>query len=596
MARNLRGLDGRSASLRDRYAAWQAAGAVTVTGLAGTPEPRSIGEPAVARRLLEGCLRMGGHALDLPVPEASPWGIPHPAPAFTAALHGFGWLDDLAALGDDAARRMAQGWLDDWLARFGSGNGPGWVADLAGRRLIRWVHHAPFVLGARPGQRAGAFLAALGRHAGFLARRSHDAPSGLPRIEALTGLLYAGLALEGAPQLGHPARIALAQEAAFCIDGEGGIASRNPEELLEIFANLVWAAQQLAAAGLDPAPGHAEAVARAATVLRSLRRGDGALACFHGGGPGSEGKLERALAASGTRPSARAETAMGFARLAAGRCTVIVDAATPPAGAASRRAHASSLAFEMCSGRRPLVVNCGAGQITGESRARSMRATAMHSTLSIEGFSSARLGAAGLVRGGTDRTLLHRPARVILRHEPLPGGGGGLVLSHDGYVATHGLVHVRRLELSGDGRALTGEDSLVAMEPAHRARFARMRDLSGRRGLSAAVRFHLHPDVAVDLDPAERAVRLILRSGEDWVFRAEGATLALEPSVLLEPGANRPRPTQQIVLAFVQTETAHPVAWTLAKARGTPLAVRDAEAMAADAAAPAVPDYQPAAP
>ena len=87
--------------------------------------------------------------------------------------------------------------------------------------------------------------------------------------------------------------------------------------------------------------------------------------------------------------------AMGFARLQGGRTTLIADAAAPPAGRASAEAHASTLAFELTSGRRPIVVSCGSGRSFGPDWRRAGRATPSHSTLCLDGISSSRLAVAG---------------------------------------------------------------------------------------------------------------------------------------------------------------------------------------------------------
>ena len=58
------------------------------------------------------------------------------------------------------------------------------------------------------------------------------ASPGLPRFEALTGLIYAGLALEGMERyVGHAIK-ALAKDCTNEVDGQGGVRTRNPEELL----------------------------------------------------------------------------------------------------------------------------------------------------------------------------------------------------------------------------------------------------------------------------------------------------------------------------------------------------------------------------
>ena len=69
---------------------------------------------------------------------------------------------------------------------------------------------------------------------------------------------------------------------------------------------------------------------------------------------------------------------------------------------------------------------------------------------------------------------------------------------------------------------------------------------------------------------------LVLRSGEVWVFRADGTPqLTVEPSVYLEKGRLRPRAAKQVVLSGRAMEYATRIRWSLAKAQDTAIAVRD---------------------
>ena len=43
------------------------------------------------------------------------WDLPAPDPAFLNEIHGFSWLDDLAAVGDQSTRTKAQEWLWLWI-------------------------------------------------------------------------------------------------------------------------------------------------------------------------------------------------------------------------------------------------------------------------------------------------------------------------------------------------------------------------------------------------------------------------------------------------------------------------------------------------
>jgi uncharacterized heparinase superfamily protein len=556
----------RTQALHRLHARW-AGLARPATGFVSQPEPRSIGLYARGRQLVAGNFLFSGHLIE--APGLSIWDIAIPDPAFGDELQGFAWLDDLAAVGDGTARKKAQDWTWGWIARFGHGTGPGWTPDLTGRRIIRWINHALFLLNGHDRTATDAYYRALSRQTVFLSRRWQTAAPGLPRFEALTGLIYAGLALTGMERHVARARAALARECATEIDAEGGIPTRNPEELLEVFTLLTWAAQALTETGRRPGAAHLAAIERITPTLRALRHADGGLARFHGGGRGLEGRLDQALASSGVKPAAPAGLAMGFARLSGGRTSVIADAASPPDGQASTSAHASTLAFELTSGRRAMIVSCGSGAPFGPDWRRAGRATASHSTLEIEGFSSSRLGSGG-------QEQLSDRARVRLADRAFDPAANQLAMSHDGWLATHGLTHTRQLTLAQDGRHLTGEDRLDAVTPADRRRFEQVMTRTRLQGVHFMIRFHLHPDVDAAIDMGGAAVSLALKSGELWIFRySGGAELSLEPSVYLEKGRLKPRPSKQIVLTATLQRSEARIGWTLAKAQDTPLAIRD---------------------
>lgn len=539
------------------------------TGFVSQPIPRGMGQQARGRQLLAGNFVIAGHVIE--APGYAPWDIAAPHPAVAAGLQGFEWLEHLAALGDRAARETAQGWTADWIARHGRGSGPGWTPALAGQRLRRMISHALFLLAGDPPGGPGPLFATLAHHTAFVARRWEAAPPGLPRMEALTGLLLAALSLEGMEGYLHPAKAGLIRACRAQIGADGSIASRNPEELLAMLSLLTWAADALSGSERMVDLALTEAIERAAMILRTLRHGNGALARFHGCDGGAPGRLDETLALAGPRLLARDGRAMGYGRLTGGRTTLIVDAAPPPMGPGAGPGHASTLAFELTSHRRPVIVNCGSGSGFGADWERAARATASHSTLSLDGLSSARMAA----RGGGAAPLADGPAHVGVERELEPSYSAFL-LSHDGYVPSHGLTYLRRLDLSRDGRALLGEDTLVALSPAERRRFERAVARQADAAIGFAIRFHLHPEAEAALDMGGTAVSVTLRSGEVWVLRQDGAArMSLEPSVYFEPGRLRPRATVQIVLSGRTQDYTSQITWSLSKAQDTPLALRD---------------------
>ncbi|SEV87829.1 Uncharacterized conserved protein, heparinase superfamily [Aliiroseovarius sediminilitoris] len=569
------GFSGFRTRFANRWQAKRAARARPATGFVSQPEPRTIGAYARGKQLIAGNYLFAGHLVN--APDAGLWDIIPPSLGFSEETQGFVWLDDLASVGDSDARKLARTWVMGWIDQFGRGDGDGWTPDLTGRRLIRWINHAIFLMAGMDSDQSRAFFRSLGQQTIFLARRWGAASPGLPRFEALTGLIYAGLALEGMERHVAPAVKALARECADQIDAEGGIPTRNPEELLDVFTLLNWAALALSESGRQSAKAHMDAIERIAPTLRALRHADGGLARFHGGGRGLEGRLDHALATSGVRGRAASGRSMGYTRVSAGRTSLIVDTATPPTGLASANAHASTLALELTSGRRPLIVNCGSGAHFGAEWHKAGRATPSHSVLGLAGLSSSRLGAAKHHGGGAKVFLTSTPSQVHLQHLT-EGALTGVVAAHDGYVKSHGLTHMRRIEMDQDGRGVMGEDTLAAVTDADQARFDRAMDQVALQGVPFSIRFHLHPDVDAALDLGGTAVSMALRSGEIWVFRFEGrGELTLESSVYLEKTRLKPRKTKQVVLSGVAMDYATRIRWTLAKAQETPSVLRDLE-------------------
>ncbi|MBC7144528.1 MAG: heparinase II/III family protein [Thioclava marina] len=570
MGKDTSGSTAKLGTALNRLAAARAGRARPATGFVSQPEPRTIGSFAKGRQLIQGNFLFAGFLIE--GPGVNIWDLPMPDPAFEEALQGCGWLDDLAAVGDREARIRAQDWVFGWIDRFGGGKGPGWTPDLTGRRLIRWINHAILLLNGRERDDSDRFFRTLGQQTIFLSKRWTSTAPGLPRFEALTGLIYAGLALTGMERHAAPAIEALTKECEAQIDAEGGLPTRCPEELLEVLTLLNWANEALITAGRTPPGALRDAISRIAPTLRALRHSDGALARFHGGGRGLEGRLDAALSATGIRGVRREPMAMGFVRMQGGRSSLIIDAARPPQGLASANAHASTLAFELTSSRRPMIVNCGSGAHFGRDWHRAGRATASHSTLSIYGYSSSRLGPERLF-GRAPRAYLDKtPKDVWARTDDATESG--MIFGHDGYTETHGMTHIRELDLSTDGRELRGRDTLGAMTPQDIARFEQIFEREGLRGIPFDIRFHLHPDCDATLDMGGTAVSVALRSGEIWVFRHDGvADLALEPSVYLEKGRIRPRASLQIVLSSKVLDRACQIGWTFSQARDNPSAI-----------------------
>jgi len=176
------------------------------------------------------------------------------------------------------------------------------------------------------------------------------------------------------------------------------------------------------------------------------------------------------------------------------------------------------------------------------SELEQARSTAAHNTLAIKGVSSGSLLRSDFLKDQAGGFPIRTPANVTAKTHV----EGDLILfegSHDGYRASHGMIHKRRLILDRNGRRLVGRDEIGA--PKHALRLA--------KDAPFAVHFHLHPSITCQFEGDDanaqehKCVLLNAPNGEVWKFDTQESRLTIEDSVHFAEAAG-PRESLQIVL------------------------------------------------
>jgi len=255
---------------------------------------------------------------------------------------------------------------------------------------------------------------------------------------------------------------------------------------------------------------------------------------------------------------------MGYTRLVCGATQLVMDtSALPPVGA-SEAAHACTLAFEMSSGRFPLLVNRGQSREFAMEVRESTRSTSAHNTLGIGSASSAEFESSGFIGRMIGRRVVRSPKLVTVLTDQ-NSSGKAVRATHDGYSKIFGLTHFRQILILNNGLEIQGEDEVRSETSFDRSRFAAAAKGDDRKVIPFHLHFHVHPDVSVRLDLNEAAASLTLANGQVWFFRATGGRTQLRRSSYMEKGRLRPRTTKQIVVSSRAVNYEGRVTWTLTR-------------------------------
>jgi uncharacterized heparinase superfamily protein len=520
---------------------WRYSGRTPERVLIAPPDLRHA-DRQIALEIYSGRFPLSGQMVE--TGGRSPFQVDVTNPQWLRSLHGFGWLRHMRAAGTELAAANARALVADWIAINGGRiSGIAWDPAVTARRIISWLQHSPVVLQGAEFPFYRSFLRSLAVQIRFLRSMAPEMPDGQEKLRARIALAFAALSLPVSQQALRSATRNLSLEIDRQILPDGGHISRNPMVILELLADLLPLRQTYANQAERPPAALMGAVERMLPALRFFRHQDGSLARFNGMGATIHDRIAAILRQDdvGGAPLLHAPHS-GYERLAVGGTTVIADTGPPPPSEVSGRAHAGCLSFEMSSGRHNVIVNSGVDTFGAADFRPLARATAAHSTATLNDTSSARFSTSPGVGSLLGAPLVGGPNKV--RCDRNDGKDAqGFVAVHDGYVSRFGIYHERTLSLAQGGDVLRGKDRFYG---------AGGRPVPDNGRDVVALRFHVHPDMSLATDSQGR-LAISARGADTWIFTASGAAPTVEESIFFA-GLSGPRKTFQIVLSFKASE------------------------------------------
>jgi len=515
----------KSVAYRSPLYAWRLKGKHFIK-LEASPDNPWAGSLSRGAATLQGEWRFAGHSISFKAPQdpSEPMDFPrvdHAPPLFQDWFLGFGWLSDLQLVADSKrAQNLAERITGAFTEHHQRWDHLAWRPDIIGLRIMSWTLHAPLILSSSNLVYRSAVLTSLVHQARHLQHTITKAQPGIPRFRAATGLALSGILLpDGTARMNKAFKVFESELASF-VHADGGVASRNPRDGVELGRLAVILKKSLLHMNMDVPLWLQSCTDKLVPFLRAMCHGDGGFSHFGGALEADAADLPLLIDLSGSK--GRAINNMphtGYQRLKKQRTTVLVDVGPPPSplycsAAGSQDAPncaASALAFEMSDGRQRIVVGLG-GAIEGydpeKARAQvASRATRSHSTIELGGADS-----------DVSTTLYDRNENE---------DGIWVDANHNGYIKRCDTRHFRRLYLNESGTNLRGEDTLIRSAPKAWNIFA------DRSPVEAVLRFHLHPDISLSPTGREGEVIMRLPGGHGWSFIAIGGHQSIEDSQYL---------------------------------------------------------------
>ena len=423
-----------------------------------------------------------------------------------SGFNDFGWLRDLRTYGGSQARSRARRLIKNWLQQNDHWTMEIWQPDIMAKRLANLVFCYDWYGSSADEDFQAQLTKSVRLQARCLAidwKRLRDCDA---QVEALCGLIIAEAALGANEDDLYNLMEFLVQLVDGMLHEDGGHKSRMPDNHMNVMRNLIevrntgLASQLIQFSWLD------STIAKMGAICRMWRHADGQFARFNGAGTLNLDIIEETLSRAGQKGKLLQQAPnTGFIRFSSGRSTVIMDVGQPAKEA--KIAAFGTFGFEFSVGQNLLVINPGQNA-RDLNLQRLLCSTKAHSTVSIDGQDSSDF-------------RVNRLAQISGAELGRAKGGLLAIASHNGYEASHGIIHHRKLYLSNGGGNLRGSDHLeYCGAPGEIARMA-------------VVRFHLHPRVTAAMLSDQRVLIKIRGNRTGWVFRSN-ATVSLDTSLFFD--------------------------------------------------------------
>lgn len=513
------------------------------------PTDLHAADPFIADEIAEGRFPLAGRLLE--TKGYSPFALELPSREFAARLHSFSWLRHVRATRTDERFAVARRLTDEWIATHGRRiSGIAWDPDITAQRIVAWLSHSTVVLKNADMRFYARVLKSLRMQIRYLELTARHAPDGEVRLRIRIALAVATVSLSSSSGRLRRAARHLDRELDRQILGDGGHISRNPRTGLELLFDLLPLRQTYVNLGYDPPARLMPAIDRMYPALRFFRHQGGELALFNGATTTLANELMAVLRYDETAGKPfKALPHLDYHRLAVADTVMIIDTGIPSSTAMSRTAHAGCLSFEMSSGKHRFIINSGAPRFAGENYRQLARATAAHSTVTVNDTNSSRISKSSV----TGPVFSDGISEVQVERAELDDGSEGLIARHDGYLKPFGLIHERTLQVNVQGNQIRGNDRLVQEDGT---------DPPVNLQTNGVIRFHIHPQIEIkEID--EHEVRLVAPDGEAWAFSTSDTEIMIEDDVFFADPSGI-RASRQIELHIPHGESLE-VQWVLSR-------------------------------
>ena len=234
----------------------------------------------------------------------------------------------------------------------------------------------------------------------------------------------------------------------------------------------------------------------------------------------------------------------GYAILHNKKISLVMDIGPTPVSKLSTNYQSGALSFEICSGGKKLISNCGYYSNKNLKLIELSKSTATHNTLTIDDNSSCQYQ-----KIDNKSYYINDNLKILKKDIVFEKNYWKINASHDGYKKKYDTIHEREIEFYPEQIKFVGTDKILIKKTNFNIKFE--------------VRFHLEPNVKL-MKTQDNKTILIELEDDGWKFTCENYEINIDNGLYFG-NKNSYTQNQNIVISGITSDQNENIIWQLSK-------------------------------
>ncbi|MBS91859.1 MAG: hypothetical protein CMM95_02245 [Rickettsiales bacterium] len=468
------------------------------------PENLWTGDSENGKKIVEGFLNFNGELVKF---KDHIWEKNNATKFWNEQLHSFEWVRDVRAVGTNKARIFLRKNIKEWLKKFRKWDSFSWKVDILSKRICFLLNNLSFFYNTADDDFQREFSKTLNKQSNHLINIHNRETDSSTRIYIVKSIIISSLCFKNLRNKFDFGIILLRKILKTDVLDDGMHYLRSPSEHFFFLKSLLDIKSFLGISKNKIPYELNEKIVKMCAALKFFKISSTELSIFNKYDFIKEVELNEVIKRSNSKTKTpQSLKSSFFEKISENRLIFIMDCGSPT----MEKTHAGSLSFEFSHINEKIVVNSGSPFIYNKELGEAMRSTAAHSTVNIDNINSSDIF--------FDRNTTTRIAKVW--SERLEEKNSFWINSaHSGYKDLFGIIHNRKIHIDTEGLVIRGQDY-----------FSQPKKSYGKLPKKINLRFHIHPDIKLNVTTSKKKVVLKLKNNLGWEF------ICSEPRIEIKEG------------------------------------------------------------